>query len=512
MGVKKQQFALKAVLSAVLLLPQSSIAWVEGSLFEPNSVGSEPLSLQLPTLNARPSQMLQYKERLVGEAILRQVRQQAPLLNDAWSEDQLRRVFNRLNSQANLPAPVAFLLINDPQINAFAVPGGLVAINAGLVLAARDLDEVAGVLGHEVAHVSQRHFSRRNQDLRYSQWLSLGGIVAGLLIGKQDSDIGTAVATGAQAAAINQQLAYSRDQEREADRVGMQLMRAAGFAPRAMPNFFELMQRQQGNMGFLPDFMLTHPLTAERISESRLRAEQYPPADKNTLAQQNQQQNFKLLQGRIAALSGKIEQQSLLPLVARGELAAQVTLATVYRMQQRWDDARRLIAPLQKALPDHVLVQMVAAEIERDAGQLVRADSILAPLQAAMPENRALTLLLAQIQLAQHKTDAAMALLKPLAEREPSAVEVWQLLQQAASQTLSQSASQSTSQVPAQYAEQTVQVLRYRAEAEFWQGEVDRAIVSLDRAMVLAKSDPLLLATTQQRLDEMKAQKKTKIE
>lgn len=485
-----------AALLVCMLSVRPACAAVDPSLLSGTTFerSTDFVSLGLPTLGGGPSLLEQHNEQQQGEAILRELRRTAPLLDDPWVQEELARVFTRISAQAGLKKPVALLLIRDPQINAFATPGGLVAVYSGLIAQAESMDQVAGVLAHEVAHVSQRHFSRRQFDLRNNKWLSLGGMVAGLLLAKQDSDAGAAVMTGSQAAAMSQQLSYSRDQEREADRVGMQLMRAAGFAPQGMPDFFDIMQRNNGNHGFLPDFVLTHPLTLERTSEAHLRAAQFK-AQAPTPAELT---HFRLLQGQINALSGQLSMNGMRMLAERDDVAA-TTLATLYRLNGRFDEARALLNRLQQAHPTWSLLPLIAAEVELDDGKPQAALAIIEPVYRLTPTSKPLALLMARAWIDQQKSQQAIDLLQDLSRDSPTDLMIWQLLYRAASR------------LPNGTPNKAILVLRYRAESEFWSGQVDEGIVSLERAQVLAHDDGSLYAKITQRLSSMREDRKVKL-
>lgn len=487
-------FKINPLCCVLLLSLTPSYAAVEPSLLGEVEEKSTPsVALRVPNLAAPTTGIFEQSERKLGEAILRAVRAQMPIFDDPWTQDELRVVFERISAQAAMPTPVGLELIRDDQINAFAVPGGMIAINTGLILQATEMDEVAGVLAHEVAHVSQKHFSRRSEELKYDKWLSMGGILAGMLITKQDQDIGSAIATGVQAATASRQLAYSRDHEREADRLGMELMRVSGYSPHAMASFFEVMQKKQGALGFLPDFVLTHPLTQERISEAKARATAYPIYTSSPQALQQ----FRRLQGRMAALLGRSSVAALKPAAAQGDDAAQLSLATVYRLSRQFTLARQTITPLLQHSPDDVLVHLVAAEIEYDDGQYAKARQLIAPLTQVMPEQRTLQLMLAKIDSKQGQIEAALTRLNALAQRFPHDVVVWEQLLTTAYQL---------PDTP----HKTLEILRYRAESQFWQGQMDQAIVSLERAVKLS-TDQAQKNQLQTRIDDMRADRKIKV-
>lgn len=133
----------------------------------------------MPDIGSGVGLIDQQKEKLVGEKVFREVHRQMPTLQDAWLEDQLLQVFSGILSQTELGQPIGLVIIKDPQINAFAVPGGLFALNTGLISSAKNLDEVAGVMAHEIAHVSQRHYSRSQEAFKGQSLLALAGILVG---------------------------------------------------------------------------------------------------------------------------------------------------------------------------------------------------------------------------------------------------------------------------------------------------------------------------------------------
>ncbi|MEG2263789.1 MAG: M48 family metalloprotease, partial [Acinetobacter sp.] len=165
------------------------------------------VQFSVPDIGTGVGLLDQQKEKMIGEKVYREVHKQMPVLQNPWLEDQLLSVFSHILSQTQLQQPIGLLVINDPQINAFAVPGGLFALNAGLINSARNMDEVAGVMAHEIAHVTQRHYSRSQDAFKGQGLLALAGILVGALVASQaDGDVGTAVMMGSQAALMDKQL------------------------------------------------------------------------------------------------------------------------------------------------------------------------------------------------------------------------------------------------------------------------------------------------------------------
>ncbi|EAZ98732.1 M48 family metalloprotease, partial [Marinobacter sp. ELB17] len=234
----------------------------------------------LPTIGGTGGGLIAgQQEADIGRQVLVSLRRSAPQITDPLVYDYLSAILYRLVPAAPLQnRDLTLALIDDPAINAFAVPGGIVGVNGGLFLFARTEQQFASVLAHELAHLSQRHFARRLEQQQTSTPLTIAGLIAGIVLtAVTQSDIGIAAIAGTQALAIQNMLEYSRANEQEADRVGLDILANAGLDPRGMPEMFEIMTRQnrlQGNR--VPEYLSTHPLTQSRVADTQNRAEQYP--------------------------------------------------------------------------------------------------------------------------------------------------------------------------------------------------------------------------------------------
>lgn len=219
-------------------------------------------------------------ERKIGESIVREIRQRDPAyLNDPEIADYLNDLGARLS--AAIPGgrqDFEFIVIRDSSINAFALPGGFIGTHTGLLLASESESEVASVLAHEMAHVTQRHIARMLGAQQQVQLPAMIAMAAALLLGRSRPDLAQAAAMAAQGVAVQAQLGYSRDYEREADRIGFQTLSGAGFDTHAMGAFFEKMQRYTRIVddGTLPGYLRTHPVTTERIADAQARAASQP--------------------------------------------------------------------------------------------------------------------------------------------------------------------------------------------------------------------------------------------
>jgi predicted Zn-dependent protease len=216
------------------------------------------------------------QERTLGRNIMREARRDPAYYDDAEVTDYVSRVGNRLAAKgSDSRQEFEFFMMRDPQINAFALPGGFIGVHTGLIMAAQSESEMAGVVAHEISHVTQRHIARMITNQQASQWVSLASLALAILAARSNSQIAEAAAAIGPALAVQQQLNFSRDFEREADRMGLQLLEKAGFDPQGMTLFFERLQRAtRVYEGGAPSYLRTHPITFERIADMQNRAQE----------------------------------------------------------------------------------------------------------------------------------------------------------------------------------------------------------------------------------------------
>ena len=448
----------------------------------------------VPEIGSGVGLLDQQKEKMIGEKVFREVYKQMPVLQNPWLEDQLVHVFANILSQTQLGQPIGLVIINDAQINAFAVPGGLFALNTGLLTSAQNMDEVAGVMAHEVAHVSQRHYSRSNEAFKGQGLLTLAGLLVGALVASQaDGDAGTAVMLGSQAALMDRQLNYSRNQEREADRIGMQYMYSAGYNPQSMADFFEVMDRATSKVSFLPDFWLTHPLTTERMSEARLRANQLPKVKSNLY-----DEDFEILKWYSMVISNQATEKQLQSLAERKNFAGQLALAAFYLKQGDYVLAQQVLDQAKNHQQSNNLLLLLQTDIYLGQNKTDQAYRVIQSAARTMPENRAFAFKLAEIFIRQKQAAQALKLIQPFVNNNPRDIYAWRLMQQAAN---------ADQQSPLR----TVNVLRYRAEVEYWSGWEENAIKSLLHAERLVKENEFVSAKIKIRINEMQKERQLKI-
>ena len=483
--------ALKLALSTILLactsaaysksqaMPLSYDSW--------QTTNTEELSL--PSLRGQGLSFdEQYQNKLLGEWSLRNINGRVKMEHDPWIQETVKELTWRLNAQARQQAPLGLVIIDNPSINAFAAPGGVIGLNTGTILAANSMDELASVVAHEVAHISQRHYESGADERKKALLMQIGGMLAAIAASTVDGDAAAAVMMGSQTATMNSSMAFSRNNERDADRVGMQIMNQAGYDPRAMPRFFATMnQKSQMNQianQFLPSFIRSHPLSNERLSESQSRAQRYNTLPLNQ--QQRHQALFDLLYWRVQS-TGKHASETALMTAAKNSVGAKLALMHWYGEQQRFKEADDLFVelsalPVAKRQVLEPLLSITQSQILTEQNKWQQAAEILESQQRLYPERRDLRLYLAEALTNSNQPTKAQALLKPLTEQQPSDRYAWQSLQLA-----NEKLAKTTNSAPLKSIA-TINALRYRSHDQLWSGSYERALTSLTQAKKLTEN------------------------
>lgn len=370
------------------------------------------------------------QEYQLGRTWLRHVRGQVPIMSDPLIQEYSEHLVYRLASHANLATPdLAVIVINNKDINAFAVPGGVIGLNAGLYLNASREDEVAAVIAHEIAHVSQHHFGRRlvesqrmNKALLVATLASLAVAIAG------DAEAGMAGIMTSQAAAIQSQLTYSRSQEREADRVGMHTLVSAGMDPQAMASFFEQLLRGQQFSSDPPEFLMTHPITEDRIADARGRAHSLPAV---TL---NDSLHFQLIKARTMSSFFSSAEHAIKHFRKQyrqgGSLYQQSSgygLAVALLRNREYERARGIMTALSRHYPNELWYRLGLAEIAQASDDHKTAIAELRELVDLMPGNYAASVMLAYSLIRNNQPEKAEILLQPLLHQRPNDAGLWRL-------------------------------------------------------------------------------------
>lgn len=484
-------FVLKAGISTALLT-LATTANSAGTQAAPFAYGSwqapNAEELDLPNLRGQGLSFAeQYENKRLGEWSLRNINSRAKMEHDPWIYETIKEMTWRLNAQARQQAPLGLVIIDNPSINAFAAPGGVIGLNTGTILAASSMDELASVVAHEVAHISQHHYESGADERKKALLMQIGGMLAAIAASAVDGDAAAAVMMGSQTATMNSSMAFSRSNERDADRVGMQIMNQAGYDPRAMPRFFATMnQKSQLNQTanqFLPSFVRSHPLSNERLSESQSRAQRYDalPLSK----QQRHQALFDLLYWRTQS-TGEHVSETALTTAAKNSVGAKLALMYWYGEQQRFGEANEIYTELS-ALPAaqrqvlEPLLSITQSQILTEQNKWQQAAELLESQQRLYPERRDLRLYLAEALTNSNQPAKAQALLKPLTEQQPSDRYAWQSLQLANEKIAKTTDSPQLAKIA------TINALRYRSHDQLWSGRYERALTSLTQAKQLTE-------------------------
>ncbi len=366
----------------------------------------------LPELgDASQSSFSSLEERRMGEEVMREIRADPSYYDDAEATDYIASLGNRLVLQGtDSRQPFRFFFIRDNQINAFALPGGFVGVNTGLILAAQGESEVASVLGHEIAHVTQRHIARMIEQQKTSTVVSLAAIALAVLAARASSEVGSAAAAVGQAGAIQNLLNFTREHEREADRVGLQILEKSGYDPRAMAVFFERLQRATRlSEGVAPNvYLRTHPLTHERIADIQNRVEQMP------YRQVRDSMDFHLVRAKLRAeLDPPREarmffEQSLAEKRYLSEAASHYGLAISLVRLKDYAGAKKEFEVVQRTAGTHPMVDTLGCRIKQEAREVEAALACYVQAAKAYPKHRALIYDYAEALLQLGRADTAL--------------------------------------------------------------------------------------------------------
>jgi predicted Zn-dependent protease len=380
-------------------------------------------NINLPDLgDASATTISPAQERKLGEDFMRRARRSLGFLDDPELNAYLQSLGNRIVGASDSPQrDFRFFLINDPSINAFAVPGGFIGVHTGLILAAQSEAELASVLAHETAHITQHHIPRLMAEQERATLPAMAAILASILLASSGKPGAEAGIVATQAALAQQGLNYTRAFEEEADRIGMQLLAKSGLDANAMPSFFERMQAlNRYNESSLPEFLRTHPVTTNRIADARNRAAQYPVRPRPDSA------DFHYARAKLRALNASNPQDAVREFRAnlaqgkyRLEDAERYGLALALLRAQDFEAARTEAKQLAARQPARVGHQVLRAEIEIAAGRAQEGLAIYAAAERRHPGNEALLRYHAAALLKANRAREARDLLKPVL-RQPS--------------------------------------------------------------------------------------------
>jgi predicted Zn-dependent protease len=367
-------------------------------------------------------------EYQMGLQIVREMRRANALLDDPLLTDYLQDLGHRLSSHSDNPElPFQFFAVKERSVNAFALPGGFIGVHAGLLLMTEDEDELAGVLAHEVAHVTQRHVARYVEASTGMSLRNLAMLLGAIAIASSNAgpDATQAALMGAQAASIQQQLNFTRANEYEADRIGIQTLADAGHDPRGMISFFEKMGRASAWVeARRPEMLSTHPVSASRLNEARSRARTLEVAARAT------SRLYPLMVARTRVLTTQEPRDAVAWFEARDgkSVADRYGLATAQLRAGKPELARPLLAALVKEDPSQVAFQVALAEAQAQDGDQAAAGATYERAVRVFPTSTALALSYADWLVVQGQPARAHETMVQLLLRVPAEPRHYRLL------------------------------------------------------------------------------------
>ncbi|NRA85757.1 MAG: M48 family metallopeptidase, partial [Gammaproteobacteria bacterium] len=392
--------------------------------------------LKLPELgSAAASSLTIEKEQRIGTAYMMMVRSQLPIVNDPLLEGYIQDIGHKLVANANdVKTDFNFFLVNNKAINAFAFFGGYVGIHTSLLELADTESELASVISHEITHVTQRHLARSIEARSKSQPATIAAIIASLALAVAGAP--QAGMAGLQTSmAISQQLSinYTRSNEREADRIGIDLMAKSQFDPQGAPQFFSKMAAQSRFSKKLPPMLLTHPVTEQRIADTRMRAAEYPRSNIPL------QKNFQLAKARIMARFSGLEPQAIQAKLARkfsaqdsiSRSAFQYGNALVLLAMDQPLAAKETIDRLRQTDPNNLFYLDTLTDIYLALKQPQQAVTLLNKYNDLMPNNSVISLNFANALLAINDSKKAVYILEQFLSEKPNNVSAWGILKDA---------------------------------------------------------------------------------
>lgn len=352
-------------------------------------------------------------EKRVGESIMQDIRLHEPTyLDDPEIRGYLNRLGSRLVAQSlEARQDFEFFALRDTTLNAFAMPGGYIGVHTGLIMAAQSESELASVLAHEISHVTQHHLARQLNTQSQAQLPMLLSLAVAILASRAHAggDFAQGALLAGQAAGIQHQLNYSRDFEREADRLGIVLLERAGFDIRGMPSFFERLQKfgrlYENNA---PGYLRTHPLTTERIAdmENRTRPQPYRQVPDSL--------DFLLVRAKLRASEGTPQdavsdfESQLRERKFTSEIAARYGMAIAWARAKNYVAAESELGELRRLKAISPLVESLAADLRKNQNDLDGALKILRPALERYPQERGLAYALVDVLLADGKPQEAL--------------------------------------------------------------------------------------------------------
>lgn len=377
---------------------------------------SAVFAAELPNIGSSSSRVFSLiDEQAVGDDYMRQIRAIAPIINDAEINDYIQHLGFKLveNNPSAQDRRFLFFVLRDTTINAFALPGGYIGIHTGLITKSDTESELASVLGHEIAHVTQRHLARRLELQNQLTIPTLAAFAAAILIASQakSGQTGVGALAGAQGLAQQALINHTRSNEAEADRIGIATLYRAGFDTQGAISFFEKMQENSRYYSNAFEFLRTHPLSRSRITDARLRAREYP--QRNT----KDPLRYHLIKEKVKALTAKITPVTIdknQTAFKEGKITtpAQLYGYAIFMIRaKQFDVAEKILKNLRFSDAKQPSYALALAQLDIERKTPEKSIETIRSLLAHSPSNQALVETLAELLLADRKFKQARELL-----------------------------------------------------------------------------------------------------
>jgi predicted Zn-dependent protease len=408
------------------------------------------------------------EEREFGEAFFRSLHSQITINQDAEIQEYIQSIGQKLVANSDAPGhPFHFFVVMENDINAFAGPGGYIGVNSGLILITEAESELASVMAHEISHVTQRHLFRAAEAAGRLSIPTAAATLAAILLGTQSPAMGQAAIMAIMAGSVQFQINFTRENEEEADRVGMQTLARSQFDPRSMPTFFERLQQSTRYYGqAIPEFLRTHPVTTSRISDTRGRAETYPYKQyPDSLGYQLTKAKIRVLTTTDTASVHEYFKSKLTQGTAEQRTVARYGMGLIALKEEKYKEAESVFQALTLQYPEQPQYASALARTALDTQNYNTAANRYQKLIKQFPDNEAIKLEYINALLKVGKTEQArknLFSLNPITQKMPI---YWQLLAQAYSDL-----------------NQPAESHRYLAEYYYAMGQTQNAILQIKLA------------------------------
>lgn len=395
-------------------------------------------NVELPSIgDSVATGMSPEQERRTGETVIRNIRRAGGILDDPLTTEYINQLGYQLVSHSRADHnDFAFFIINDAEINAFALPGGFIGINYGLILSSQSESELASVVAHEIAHITQRHHARAYNLAEENNIPVMAALIAAIVLGSSDNELGEAAMASLAAGTIQKQIDFTRENEKEADHIGIGLLAESGFDPFSMADFFDTLHNKSRLYGpQAPEFLRTHPVSKNRTADAKNRAANYPRARlKNEF-------DFHLIRARLRVLTSTNPKHSLSQFeqnLATGRYASKTAEQYGYALalleNNMHQKAAKILGPLLKKEPQRIAYLLAHAQQQRLAGNMTGAINTYEKALRIYPKNEALSLQYVESLLANKQAKSAIKVLTPLLRNTLSTPYFYKLLAQSEGQ------------------------------------------------------------------------------